>query len=77
MYPLLVSLTRHFTGFPPVYLEGRPLLEEAISPYFSLFSVYMLPLAGIILFFGISYYFYADDIQVYMAFKSHDELDRL
>lgn len=62
-------------------------MEEAISPFtrgvpqgvilvLLLFSVYMLPLAGIILFFGISYYFYADDIQVYVPFKS-DELDRL
>lgn len=81
----LVSLTRHFTGFPPVYLEGRPLLEEAISPF-----THGVP-QGVILviifrlhasfsryhsFFGISYYFYADDIQVYVALKS-DELDRL
>lgn len=68
--------------------EGRPLLEEAISPFThgvpqgvilvvifcSHASFSMLP---IILFFGISYYFYADDIQVYVAFESHDELDRL
>lgn len=82
-----VSLTRHFTGFPPVYLEVRPLLEEAMSPLthgvphgvilvLLLFSLYMLPLAGFILFGGISYYFYADDIQLYVPFKSH-QLDRL
>lgn len=66
--------------------EGRPLLEEAISPF-----THGVP-QGVILvvifclhasfsryhsFFGIYYYFYADDIQVYVAFESHDELDRL
>lgn len=34
-----------------------------------LFSFHMLPLAGIIRSFsGISYYFYADDIQLYYVF---------